>query len=329
MKWVAALVVIALSGAALSATADEPPLSIERTIVLKGPTGRLDHLAIDAAGGRLFVANMANNSLDVVDLRSAKLLKQIPEQNHIQGVAFARDLNRIFVGNGERGECNAFDGHDYKLLKSIPLGDADNVRYEGRTSRVYVAHAEKKLAVIDAKSLTLLADISLPGAPEAFQLERSRPQIFLNTPSPSQVVAIDTDNNKVAGRYALSLAGSNYPLAIDESSHRIFVGCRREPMLVVLDSESGKEVTATTIPADTDDIFFDGRRKRLYVSCGEGSIAVVKQIDPDHYQLSNKIPTAKGARTCLFDPETDRLYLVVPRQQDKEGPEIWVYKPLP
>src|SRR5262245_31709451 len=311
---VVALVVL-LVCTALAAT-DEPPLKLERKIALKGPAGRLDHLAIDAQNARIFVANMANNSLDIVDLRTAKLLKQVPDQKHIQGVAFDHDLNRIFVGNGEPGECNVFDGKDYRLLKSIPLNDADNVRYDARTKRVYVAHAEQKLAVIDAKNLALLADISLPGPPEAFQLERSRHRLFLNSPSPSQVVAIDTDSNEVTGRYSLALAGSNYPLAIDESSHRVFVGCRREPMVVVLDSESGKEVSGVTIPADTDDIFFDAHRKQLYISCGEGFIAVVKQVDPDHYELSNRIPTVKGARTSLFDSETDRLYLVVPRQQD-------------
>src|SRR5207253_6958424 len=133
--------------------AEGPPLELIQTIDLKGPAGRLDHLALDAKHGRLFVANMANSSLDVVDLKAGKLLKQIPGQKGIQGIAYADDLNRVFVGVGELGACNVFDGDDYSLVKSLPFPDADNVRYDSRTQRVYVAHADKALAVINGKPL--------------------------------------------------------------------------------------------------------------------------------------------------------------------------------
>jgi hypothetical protein len=83
------------------------------------------------------------------------------------------------------------------------------------------------------------------------------------------------------------------------------------------------------IPADVDDLFYDAKRKRLYASCGEGVLAVVRRRDADHYELLEKLPTVKLARTCLFDPAGDRLYLGLPRQEGKEGPEIRVYQPLP
>src|SRR5262249_34206103 len=150
------------------------------------------HLALDAKHDRLFVANMANSSLDIVDLKAGKLQRQIPGQKKIQGIAYAADLDRIFVGNGEDGVCNVFDGRNYNLLNSAKLDDADNVRFDPATHRVYVAHAEKALAVLDGKTLEVLADIRLPGSPEAFQLERGRARLYLNTPSPSQVLAIDT-----------------------------------------------------------------------------------------------------------------------------------------
>jgi DNA-binding beta-propeller fold protein YncE len=156
------------------------PLERIQTIQLKGPDGRLDHLALDATHARLFVANMANGSLDVVDLKKGTLLKQIPGQKGIQGIAYAADLNRIFVGVGVVGVCNVFEGDQFALVKSLPFPDADNVRYDPRTQRVYVAHAEKALAVINAKTLEVLADIKLPGAPESFQLEKDRPRLYLN-----------------------------------------------------------------------------------------------------------------------------------------------------
>src|SRR5439155_9421379 len=116
--------------------AEGPPLELIQTIDLKGPAGRLDHLALDAKHGRLFVANMANSSLDVVDLKAGKLVKQIPGQQKIQGIAYAPKLDRIFVGNGQDGVCNVFDGKSYDLIKGIPLDDADNVRFDPSKNRV-------------------------------------------------------------------------------------------------------------------------------------------------------------------------------------------------
>jgi DNA-binding beta-propeller fold protein YncE len=304
-----------------------PLLRQVQTITLKGPAGRLDHLALDAKHGRLFVANMANASLDVVDLQAGKLVKQLPGQFGIQGIAYAADLDRIFVGLGQGGFCNVFDGDGYKQLKTVKFADdADNVRYNAATHLVYVAHAETALAVIDAKTLEVKADIQLPGQAESFQLEKGRPRLYLNTPSPTQINVIDTDKNEVVGHYPLQRAAANYPLALDEANRRLFVGCRKPPTVVVLDSETGKEVAAAPIPGDTDDVFFDARRQRLYASCGEGFLAVIRQMDADHYEMLEKVPTVKGARTCLFDPEAGRLYLLVPRQAGKEGPEVWVYQ---
>ena len=307
---------------------DKPPLELVGKISLNGPSGRLDHLTLDAKGSRLFVANMANNSLDVVDLKGGKLVRQISDQKGIQGVAYAADLDRVFVGNGAGDSCNVFDGRDYKLLKSFELPDTDNVRYDSRTQRVYAAHAEKALAVIDAKSLELHGDIKLPGSPEAFQLEKARPILYLNAPSANMVVAIDLQKDEVVRRWPLKLAGANYPLTIDQAAHRVFAGCRKPPAIVVLDSESGKEICSVSIPGDLDDLFFDAKRRRLYASCGEGFIAVIRQIDADRYEPVAKVVTKKGARTSLFDPDSGRLYLVVPRHEGEAtgGPEIWIYR---
>jgi DNA-binding beta-propeller fold protein YncE len=310
-----------------SAAADPPSLERIQTIDLKGRPGKLDHLIVDGKSGRLFQANKVNNTLDVVDLKAGKLVKQITGQAGVQGLAYAADLGRLFTGLGTGGYCNVFDGKTYKLLKTIKfMDDADNVRYDPRTHQVYVAHAEKGLGVIDGTSLDLKADINLPGSAESFQLETGRPRLYLNIPSPSQVVLIDTGKNEVIKSYPLKLAAANYPLALDEANHRLFIGCRKKPMVVVMDSESGTEITAVPIPADTDDLFYDAGRKRIYVSCGEGYLAVLRQVDPDHYEMLEKVPTIKDARTCYFEPGTGRLYLAVPRQAGKEGPEIWVYQ---
>ena len=319
--------IAAVAGALGSATAGEPSLKLVQTIELQGKPGKLDHLVVDSKGQRLFLANKVNNTFDIVDLKAGSLLKQVPGQGGAQGVAYAADLQRIFVALGTCGFCNIFDAKDYKLLKTVKfMDDADNVRYSAKTNRVYVAHAEAMLGVIDAKTFEIKTDIKLPGPAEAFQLETGRPLLYLNSPSTSEVLVIDTDKNEIAKRYPIKAAKENQTMALDEANHRIFIGCRKPGMTVVLDSETGKEIATVAIPGETDDLFFDAKRKRLYASCGEGFLAVIRQVDADHYELQDKIATVKDARTSYFDGETGRLYLGVPRQMGKKGPEIRVYQ---
>lgn len=314
-------------GGGFSSAAEPATLELLQTISLKGKPGRLDHMAIDRAGARLFVANLSNDSLDIVNLKTGKLIKQIHGQKKIQGIDYAADLDRIFAGNGVDGVCNIFDGKNYKLMKSIRLPDADNVHYQESRHLLYVAHAEKTLSVIDARTYEVKAAIKLPGRPEGFQLESKRPRLYLITAEPTRLVAIDTDKNEVRHSYPVRSAEQAYPLAVDETHHRLFLGCREKPSIVVMDSETGKEITSIAIPGDIDDLYYDAKHKRIYAACGAGSLAVIGQRDADHYRTLETIPTAAKARTCLFDPQGQRLYLILPRQEGEEGPTIRVYKP--
>jgi DNA-binding beta-propeller fold protein YncE len=310
----------------------DPPLEWVQTIALKGPVGGLDHLALDVKRGRLFVANMSGGTLDIVDLKAGKLLKQIPGQGRIRGVAYSPEADQVFVGNGTGGVCNVFDGEDYELRRSIPLGvDADNVRYNPRTHRIYVVHADTELSVIDATTYTLRSPIALPKSLGAFQLESGRPRLYINAKA-GQVVAIDSNRDEVIGRFPVAPAGVNAALAVDEPNHRLFVGCRENPSLVVMVSDTGKIVARVPIPKDVDDLSFDARRGLIYASCGEGAIAVIHQIDADRYEALATIPTVVGARTSIFNADLGRLYLAVPRRPerpDQENPEIWVYQVRP
>lgn len=332
-----AVVTVALPAAllttdAISAQADPPPLERVRMIALKGPVGGLDHLAVDVKRGRLFVANTVNDSPDVVDLKAGKLLKQVPGQGRIRGIDYSPDVDRVFVGNGTGGVCNTFDGESYELIKSVPLGvDADNVRYNSRAQRIYVVHADTELSVIDARDYTLRSPIALPRNLGAFKLERGRPRMYVNAKE-GQVVVIDTEKDQVIDRFPVAPAGANAAVAIDEPNHRLFIGCRRNPSLVVMDSDSGKIVASVTIPGDVDDLSFDPARKRIYASCGDGAIAVIRQLDDDRYESLATITTVKRARTSIFNSEDGCLYLAVPRlveRPDQENPEIWVYQARP
>ena len=203
---------------------------------------------------------------------------------------------------------------------------ADNVHYHPKTFRVYVAHGPRHLAVVDAAGLFKITDIELPGPPEDFCMTTSPPRLFVNTVSPSQVVVIDPAKNQIVKKCPLTGAEQNETAAIDEASHRLFIGCRKPPCVLALDSASGKELARVAIPERVDNMFFDAGAKQIYATCGEGFIAVIRQSDADHYELAAKIPTAKGAKTSYFDSTTGRLYVGVPRQPDREAPEVWVYR---
>jgi hypothetical protein len=307
--------------------AADTSLELIQTIVLKGKGGKLDHLALDGKRDRLFLANTSNGTLDIVDLKAGKLLKQVPGQTGIQGVAYAADLDRVFVGLGSGGLCNAFDGAGYKPLKTIKFtDDADNVRYDAERHLVFVAHAEASVGVIDAKTFAVKADVKLPGAAEGLQVAAGRPLLYVVLPSPSQVAVLDIDKKEITANYPVKMAGGGHPLALDDANKRLFVGCREAPMVVVLDGDSGKEITSVEVPKEIDDLFYDVKRKRLYASCGEGYLAVLRQSDADHYEVVEKVATVKQAKTSLFDAESGRLFLAVPRQEGMPGPEIRIYK---
>jgi hypothetical protein len=323
------LICLALLAWGQAAAADAVSLELIRTIPLQGAAGRFDHLALDARSNRLFIANLSNNSLDVVDLTAGKLVKQIRDQQKIQGVAYVPDVDKIFVGNGKDGVCNVFDAKSYALVRSLNLDDADNVRYDPRTKQVYVTHAENALSAIDPKTLKLKATIKLPGAPEAFQLDPIEPRLYVNIPKPSQVAVVNTDKNEVVNQFPLTLAEANYPLALDPKGKRLFVGCRKMPTIVALDVKTGKEVAGVAIPSDIDDLFYDAKRERLYAACGEGFLAVLQRKEANRYELVERVATGKLARTCLFDLESGRLYVPVPRQEGKDSPELRVYQARP
>jgi glucose dehydrogenase len=244
-------------------------------------------------------------------------------------VAFAPELNRIFVGVGKDGVCNVYDGQDYKLLDTVKLPGADNVRYDPRSQRVYVSQSNKSLAVVDAKTMKLKTTINLPGAPEGFQIDPNSNRLYINILSPSRVAMVDTEKEDVAAVWPVKVAEANYPMTLDTANKRVFIGCRKPSMIVALDANSGKVVANVAIPGDTDDIFYDAKRKRIYSSCGDGVIAIIAQKDADNYEVVERIPTTKLARTCLFDADSGRLFLLLPRQEGKDGPELKVYQARP
>jgi DNA-binding beta-propeller fold protein YncE len=319
---------ILLSALLVNANAQDAtaPLTLDKTLPLEKVEGRIDHLAADIAGQRLFVAALGNNTVEVLDLKAGKTIQSLPGFAEPQGIAYDPELDRLFVANGQDGTCRVIDGHSFKTINSVPCGeDADNVRYDDKAKRIYVGYTSA-LAVLDAKTGEKLADIKLAGHPESFRLETAGPKIFVNVPKADHIAVVDREKGTVTQTWPLKEAKSNFPLILDEPNHRLFAGCRSPAKLLVYDlsQPAGRLVTSLAISRDTDDLFYDAPNKLLYVSCGQGFIDVIKQSAADKYEKVKTIPTPVGARTSLLLPELKVFCLAVPHH-GSQAAEIRVF----
>jgi YVTN family beta-propeller protein len=302
------------------------PLKLRTTVALQGVEGRIDHFAFDPAGERLFVCALGNNTVEVIDLRSSQRIHSITGLGSPQGIAYIPESNRLFVANDKGGVCNIYDGKSLQPVGQLSLkDDADNVRYDVATKQIYVGFGSGGIAIINSAEGKQVGSIKLAAHPEAFELEQHGNRIFANVPNARQVAVIDRVKREVITRWNTNLAFGNFPMALDEPNHRLFVGCRLPSKLVVFDTESGKIVAKTDISGDPDEVFFDSARRRIYAICGAGEIDVIEQADPNTYRTSIKISTAEGARTGLFVPERDTLFVAVPHRASQQA-EIRCYQ---
>lgn len=305
------------------------PLHLVRTIPLPKVVGRVDHMAVEPGGRRLFVAALGNNTLEVIDLSVGKGVENIGGFQEPQGVAFLNDKGIIAVASGEDGMCRLFDAKTLRCSDTIDFqSDADNVRYDAAEKRLYVGFGSGAIGVLDMAGIKRGADVKLAAHPESFQLETKGPRIFVNVPGARQVAVIDRKRGKVVAEWPVVEAQANYPMALEEVSHRLYVGCRNPAKVLVYDTESGKSVTSFPTVGDTDDLFFDSQTRRLYVCGGEGFISVHQKGDGDRFAQLAKIPTSAGARTALFVPTTARLFVAVPHR-GSQAAELREYEVVP
>jgi hypothetical protein len=203
--------------------------------------------------------------------------------------------------------------------------DADNVRYHGGRKRIYVGYGGGALGEIDNDG-NKATDIKLDAHPESFQLEKDSPRIYVNLPKSRKIVVVDREKRAIVATWKTDMALANYPMALDESDHRLFVVTRMPARLLVFDTNNGNIVQKLAAVGDCDDVFYDKRRKRIYASGGDGAISVFEQKDADHYAELGRINTVKGARTSYFSPDLDRFFLAV-RRQGSQPAAIEVFVP--
>jgi len=302
------------------------PLQLIQRIPVPGVAGRIDHFTAFPKRRLLIFAALGNNSLEIVNTFEAKVVHSIKGLNEPQGVLYVPEFDKIFVANAGSGIVNVYDGKTYALRKSIALGeesDTDNLRWDEATKRVFVGIVGGVAMIDAATEAHVEKDLKGSGGhSESFQLEKKGSRVFVNVPDDGSVVNVIDRKTGALAKWELNGAKANYPMALDEDDHRLFVITRRPPLLVVLDTDTGKEVARVPVGGSCDNVYFDAERKRIYALGGEGFISAIQQNDPNHYSLIANIPTTVGVRTGVFFGTS--LYVGVPAA-GLEPAQIWNY----
>lgn len=311
----------------LPLSAAKPALVLEKTIPLHSVSGRIDHMAFDRNRNRLIVAELGNDSVDVIDVAAGTILHRIAGLREPQGVGYAERADVILIANAGDGSVRLFSAKDFSELGSVALhDDADNVRIDPRNGLAVVGYGSGGLALIDPASRAKVADVRLPAHPEGFQIDSTTGRAYVNIPDARQIAVVDFDARRLVATWPMHEARANFPMALDSSQLLIASVFRSPPMLLLLDPASGAERQRLATCGDADDVFFDTRRPRIYISCGTGEIAVLERGGAGWGALA-AIRTASGARTSLFVPELDRLFVAERAGLLGSEAAIRVYRP--
>lgn len=297
-----------------NASLNNKSLDLVQSIILPNVSGRIDHMDIDIAGQRLFVSELGNNSVDIIDLKTGKRVNSVSGLHEPQGIIYIPNARKVFVANGGDGTVQVFDSDTFSLVKTISLSsDADNMHYDAYQKLVYVGYGNGGLAIVDPVKNIVLDTIKLDGHPESFQIsDELQPGIFVNVPESNSISVIDTQKRSVVTKWPNSGASGNYPMALDKDDKRLFTVYRSPSQLSVFDTDTGNTIAKLDVVNDADDIWFDEKNKQIYLTGGEGYLDVIAQKDQNNYQEIAKIPTGQGGRTSLFVPALDRLYIAIP-----------------
>jgi DNA-binding beta-propeller fold protein YncE len=302
--------IIALLAVMSMSPTDAQVLALERSIELPGVAGRIDHLALDVEGARLFVAARAANSVEVVDLNASRRSSRLQDVREPQGLAWLPARRWLVVASGGAARVDAWsDGK--RVAHAEGLEDADNIRFDADAGRLYVGYASG-LAVLDAATLRIVDRIALVGHAEAFELSPTGREIYVNVPSAGVVAVVDRRSGKTIASWDTGDARGNFAMALDAVNHRLFVATRRPAKLLVFDTRAGRRISSLPLCGDADDLFLDRERRQLYAICGEGVVEVIAQREADNYEVLQRVPTAAGARTGLLAPSLEALYVALP-----------------
>lgn len=327
------VLLLTLACSVLSPAQEKTPLRLVQTITVPGVQRKWDHFGVDLGGNRLFVASEEDPAVEVFDLKTNEHIHSLTEFKRPHNILALPELNKIFVVDGEASEIKALDYKSYKLINRIALSiDADPIAYDASSKLLYIVNGGREahtpyclVSVVDTTSGKKLADMRLDtNRLESMALEKSSSRLFVNMTGINAIGVVDRERRQVIQTWPVSAGQDNVPMQYDEAAHRLFVVTRKPSRLVVINADTGKEVTRLEVADFVDDLAYDAAHHRIYIpgGGGQGAITVVDQTGPDDYRVAATIPTKPGAKTARLVPELNKYYVGVPTRDNRRLPEF-------
>lgn len=296
--------------------------------------GSFDHFGIDLKRNRLFATPEDYKSVLVFDLNTGKVIHRIEGIMRPHAILYCPDTDRLYITDGGDGSVRIFDAETYRQVGRIALlKDADSIGFDVSRKLLYVDNGGgdvgqkySMLSVIDTAKNTKVQDIRIEGNTlEAMALDSYRPRMYVNDKAMNEIVVVDRLTNKILAKWPLTMGHVNVAMALDEQRQRLFVGCR-SGQIVVLDSNTGKELQTLTIHTGVDDLIYNPVTRRIYAST-DGFVDVFDQVDRNHYVSRGSIASGAKGRTALLVPELNRLFVAVPKSSMKSA-YVLVFEPV-
>jgi DNA-binding beta-propeller fold protein YncE len=269
--------------------------------------GGFDYVAIDSAARRLYVSH--GTQVDVVNPDDGKLIGTIGDTPGVHGTAIASEFKRGFTSNGRENKVSMFDTNTLQLINKIDVGKGpDGIYYDPGTKRVFTNnHGSHDITAIDAKTGQVVGTVKAEGDGESAVVADG--VVYLNIEDTNEVIVFDPKSLEVKKRFPIGVAKTPTGLEYDAKTKRLFIGCRNEPKMVVMDAVSGKVITSMPIGKGVDYAGFDPQAKLIFFSCGEGVLNIFHEKSADEYEDAGAVKTQPTARTMAFDPKTKKIFL--------------------
>ena len=294
-------------------------LTLEKTIMLAGVTGKFDHFSLDEEGNRLFAASTGTSTVVVIDLASDKILDKLEGLGKPHGLVWVAEAHRLFVTDGAKGELAVYAGVPLKRIQSIPLSeDADDLVYDSATKLLYAGYGgtsaanPSRVAVVDTTSLQLISNLPVASHPEGLELDPIADRIFVNVADSGQVVVIDGKTHQIAATWTLHQGKDNTPLVFDTDHGFLLVVCRTPAEVLVINGTTGIEGMTIKSEAGADDLFFEPATRHAFLVTGAGTVDTFAMSADGTLARLAVTQTERGAKTGYLDAKRRRLFVGVP-----------------
>jgi len=269
--------------------------------------GGFDYVTIDSAARRLYLSH--GTQVDVVNPDNGHLIGTIPDTPGVHGIAIAPEFKHGFTSNGRENKVSMFDSTTLRLIRKIDVGKGpDGIYYDAATKRVFTNnHGTHDITAIDAKTGQVVGTVKVEGDGESAVI--SDGIVYVNIEDTNEVVSFDPKTLEVKKRFPIGVAKTPTGLAYDAKTKRLFIGCRNEPKMVVMDAVSGKVITSFPIGRGVDYAAFDPQARLIFLSCNEGVLNIFHEKSADDYEDAGPIKTQPSARTMAYNSKNKKIFL--------------------